>query len=254
MRSKILGLAVLTLLGVALAPAPAQANHAWGSYHWARTANPFTLNLGDNVSGTWDSALATASTDWSKSTVLDTVIVPGSSTTKTCKGTPGMVQVCNASYGSNGWLGIASISISGGHITQGVVKLNDTYFNTATYNTPEWRALVTCQEVGHTFGLGHQDENFNNKNLDTCMDYTNSPTSNQHPNSHDYDQLVTIYSHLDSTTTVGTSTAAPKSRLTVGNSSTAWGRLVEGSRADGHSTYVRQDASGNVVVTHVLWA
>ena len=60
-----------------------------------------------------------------------------------------------------------------------------------------------CQEVGHTFGLDHQDENFNNANLGTCMDYTNDPSTNQHPNKHDYDELITIYSHLDSTTTVG---------------------------------------------------
>lgn len=32
---------------------------------------------------------------------------------------------------NNGWLGIASISVNGSHITQGTVKLNDTYFNQA---------------------------------------------------------------------------------------------------------------------------
>lgn len=26
-----------------------QGAHAWGTYHWARTANPFALKLGDNV-------------------------------------------------------------------------------------------------------------------------------------------------------------------------------------------------------------
>ncbi|MBI1895150.1 MAG: hypothetical protein HYS04_01245, partial [Acidobacteria bacterium] len=50
---------------------------------------------------------------------------------------------------------------------------------------------------------GHQDEDFNNPNLGTCMDYTSNPSSNQHPNQHDYDQLELIYAHLDSTTTVG---------------------------------------------------
>ena len=70
------------------------------------------------------------------------------------------------------------------------MKLNDTYFNTSTYNTEAWRNLVSCQEVGHTFGLDHQDENFNNPNLGTCMDYTNDPSSNQHPNQHDYDHLM----------------------------------------------------------------
>ncbi|MEP7130556.1 MAG: hypothetical protein ABI770_05450 [Sphingomicrobium sp.] len=93
------------------------------------------------------------------------------------------------------------------------MKLNDTYFNSAQYNTPAWRNLVSCQEVGHTYGLDHQDETFDNYNLGTCMDYTNAPSggvvggfnygpSNVAPNAHDYSELSTIYSHLDSTTTV----------------------------------------------------
>src|SRR5262245_26631587 len=169
-------IATITTASVAL------ATHSWGGYHWARTANPFTLKLGDNVSGVWDSVLATTSSDWSQSSVLDTLIVPGASNPRNCKPTKGMVQVCNAAYGNNGYLGVAQIWLSGGHITQGTVKLNDTYFNTSAYNSTAWRNLVSCQEVGHTFGLDHQDEIFDNANLNTCMDYTNSPESNQHPN------------------------------------------------------------------------
>ena len=85
--------------------------------------------------------------------------------------------------------------------------MNDTYFNTAQDNTPAWRNLVVCQEVGHTFGLDHQDENFSNPNLGTCMDYTNNPATNQHPNAHDYEELETIDAHFDSTTTVGAAVA-----------------------------------------------
>ena len=55
-----------------------------------------------------------------------------------------------------------------------------------------------CQEIGHIFGLGHQDEIFDNANLDTCMDYTSSTESNQHPNKHDFDQLNSICGHTDS--------------------------------------------------------
>jgi hypothetical protein len=60
-------------------------------------------------------------------------------------------------------------------------------------------------EIGHTFGLDHQDENFSNPNLGTCMDYTSDPDgpSNEHPNAHDDQQLETIYAHLDASTTVG---------------------------------------------------
>jgi hypothetical protein len=247
-------LAVIAVASVMmLAPTAVQANHSWGGYHWARTSNPFTLMLGDNVNSTWDPILRTTSSDWSQSTVLDTTVVAGTVTRpKTCKAKAGRVEVCNARYGTNGWLGVATISITGGtHITQGTVKLNDSYFDTAKYNTTAWRNLVSCQEVGHTFGLDHQDENFSNANLGTCMDYTNDPSTNQHPNQHDYDELVLIYTHLDSTTTVG---AAVPSGSQVGNSPSSWGRQVSGSRSSGQSTYVRDFGHGNLVVTHVTWA
>jgi hypothetical protein len=227
----------------------AAANHSWGRYHWARTANPFTVNLGDNVSSTWDSFLRTASSDWTASSVLDSPVVSGS-TNSSCQPTSGRVEVCNGAYGTTGWLGVAQIWIfRGKHITQGTTKLNDTYFNMAQYNTPAWRAFVTCQEVGHTFGLDHQDENFNNANLGTCMDYTNDPSTNQHPNQHDYDQLVTIYSHLDSITTVGAS--APTG---AANSENAAPIAVERSDRISSSTITESFADGSARVTYILWA
>ena len=93
------------------------ASHSWGSYHWARTSNPFTLKLGDNVSSAWDAYLGEASSDWSVSTVLDTTIVPGSTDPKRCRATNGRVDVCSSKYGFNGWLGVASIWVSCSHIT-----------------------------------------------------------------------------------------------------------------------------------------
>ena len=256
MRLKMPAVVATAALAILATPGVAQANHSWGGYHWARTSNPFTVQLIDNVDASWDGYLRTTSTDWTKSTVLDTTIVAGSGNPRTCKATAGRVRVCNAAYGNTGWLGVASISITGGtHITQGTVKLNDTYFATAQYNTPAYRNLVSCQEVGHTFGLAHQDENFTNPNLGTCMDYTNDPSTNQHPNQHDYDELVTIYSHLDSTTTVGQAngqTAADRSQ--IGNDVSTWGARLEGSRAGGHATYVRDFGNGTKVVTFVTWA
>ena len=40
---------VVIALVVAALPAALLANHSWGGYHWARTANPFNLKVGDNV-------------------------------------------------------------------------------------------------------------------------------------------------------------------------------------------------------------
>jgi hypothetical protein len=50
---------VVTVLILAALPLAASASHSWGGYHWARTANPFTIKLGDNVSGPWDSMFVT---------------------------------------------------------------------------------------------------------------------------------------------------------------------------------------------------
>ncbi|HSO30442.1 MAG TPA: hypothetical protein VLS28_11095 [Candidatus Sulfomarinibacteraceae bacterium] len=250
--------AILLAFGLAAAmvlPSAVSANHSWGGYHWARTANPFTLKLADNVNTTWDSYLVTTSSDWSASRVLDTTIVAGTGNPRTCKATTGMVQVCNASYGYNGWLGLAGISITGGtHITKAYVKVNDSYFNSPSYNTPAWRNLVMCQEVGHTLGLDHQDEVFANANLGTCMDYTNSPDSNQHPNAHDYEQLEQIYAHLDATTTVAAVPVAAAAPLPDEAADAAWGTLVKVTNNGHGAWYVRDLGAGNMTLTHVLWA
>ncbi len=206
-----LAAAALAALVLGVAAAPASANHSWGGYHWARTANPFTISLGDNVNSSWDAYLAGASADWSNSTVLDAPVVAGLAGGKRCKPTSGRAEVCNGSYGRNGWLGIASIWASGSHITQATVKVNDTYYNTAFYNTPIWRAMVVCQEVGHVFGLDHQDES--GADFHTCMDYASNPDAdNTHPNQHDYDMLKSIYSHTDSFTTIGSASATGSGR------------------------------------------
>ena len=252
---------VVALAAIISGGTVAYASHSWGGYHWARTANPFTLNLGDNVGASWDSYLATASTDWSQSTVLDTKIVPGSTDPKQCKAKNGRVEVCNSRYGYNGWLGVASIWVSGSHITQGMVKVNDSYFNTATYGTPAWREFVMCQEVGHTFGLDHQDTNFTNTNLGTCMDYTNDPDgtlygqlSNLHPNQHDYDEIGIIYSHLDSITTIGAAAFSKGNNVDVNmDDSSVWGKEIR-KDSRGHSSLFERDlGKGNKLFTFVLW-
>ena len=246
-------MAVAVVLTVTLGTA-AYASHSWGTYHWARTANPFNLKLGDNMSAAWDAYLAVASSDWSVSSVLNTAVVAGQTSPKSCKPINGRVEVCNSKYGNNGWLGIAQIWVSGSHITKGAVKLNDFYFNMPAYNTPAWRQFVVCQEVGHTFGLDHQDENFDNPNLGTCMDYTSDPSTNQHPNAHDFEQLETIYAHLDSVTTVGQ--ALPKGNGAGVNldNPTEWGQAVRQSKDGRNSLYESDLGGGNKVFSFVIWA
>ena len=174
----------------------ATASHSWGSYHWARTSSPFTLGVVDSVTPNWQVQMTTSLDKWDDSGVINFAITSAndsSRTRKQCRMVKGQIRICNASYGFNGWLGLASINIDiNSHITQGTAKMKDSY---SSYWTAEEMNHVMCQETGHLFGLGHTSEDGSTQN--TCMDYSSSPTS-QWPNQHDYDQLQLIYGHLDS--------------------------------------------------------
>jgi len=178
---------------------------------------------------------------------------------KRCSMVQGTVQVCNGRYGNNGWLGLASINITGGvHITQGSAKMNDTYFDTSTYNNPNERLHVVCQEVAHTFGLDHQSTDGSSQN--SCMDYFSNTGANAgstlstRPNKHDFDQLNIIYSHLDSTTTVASAVADAASQgVDIGDDASSWGQMVRQSASGRSSVYERYNANGSKTVTHVFW-
>jgi hypothetical protein len=224
MKKIVLG-GLVALAAAALGATPAHASHSWGNYHWAKaaTSNPsVSVTLGENLvatsssnwpvlfKGTSGATLGDPGSvvhDWSHlnlmplgtgngfADILDTPRTTGiNSNRKRCKPASGRVEVCNARYGFNGWLGLATIWISGGHITQGVAKVNDSYLDSSRYATAA-RQHVLCQEVGHTFGLDHQDES--GADLDTCMDYADA-FDNAHPDDHDNQQINLIYSsHTD---------------------------------------------------------
>jgi hypothetical protein len=279
MRSRIL-LAVAAIGAIAAVSAPAAfANHSWGKYHWARTASngSFTLDLARNTTSPWTTMLTTASSNWNASTgpstVLHTNVVAGDdSDRKACPPVLGRVEVCNADYGNSGWLGLAQIWIyrGGSHIAQGVTELNDYYFSGAgksyTYNNSAEQQHVVCQEVGHTFGLDHQDES--GISLDTCMDYyhntSSTDTRSTKPNAGDFGELSCIYD------------PAFKRRLVSSLVSTTYANYTHTCRGTGHldsfdsagaaaafspfaspmrtSKFVARLAGGARMVTFVTWA
>lgn len=194
-------------------------------------------------------------------------LAAGRTNPKNCRAVAGTIQVCNSRYGQTGWLGIAQIWLSNGHITQGVTKLNDTYFDTAKYNTPAWRRMVFCQEVGHDYGLGHVNENFDDSNTGSCMDYTGDPArddgqgTNEYPNAHDYEELAKIYGHSESTAgTLATrsvgqqpSPFAAEDDGIGGDAPAQWGRAIH---RDGHGrpdVFQLDLPGGGKKITHVFW-
>lgn len=244
---------------------PATASHSWGNYHWARTTSSFTLRVINSTTADWDPYVTRAVSDWSQSTKLNLVEEEGDTSSQTrrqCNGGGGTMRICNLAYGNNGWLGIAGISLdANGHITTAYTKLNDTYFTSSYYNKPDWKQSVTCQELGHDVGLDHQDENFNNQSLFSCMDYQDPPYP--YPNAHDYDQLDAIYGHLDPYNSYaggggggggGGCTAPPgKGCNKAGpNGDVGWGMSL--GRRGQLETFIRIDPDGTVHLTHVTWA
>jgi len=292
------GLRVAALAAVCASAlsSPAQADHWWGGYYWANGASR-QINVNTAVSGAWVSDpmagganhILKAFQGWDKDSSQSPLDLTGptaraGTNPKTCKAIADQVLVCNARYGFNGWLGIASIwANSSKQITQATTKLNDSYYGSAKYNTPAWRRLVSCQEIGHDFGLAHQNEIFDNANTGSCMDYTNAPgggvlngfnygPTNEYPNAHDYDMLDTIYGASSSAALTGNATtdfgirtvgqggtsAADASRPNddgiPGDSEAAWGRAVHTDSQGRPDVFVLDLAGGHKKITHVFWA
>ena len=197
---------IAVALGTLTLSGPSAATQ-WGSYHWANDGTGLKLNIRHTFrnAADWTAWYNQAVSDWGNTSKTDITLTDQGAWTgtssKKCDPIAGLTLVCSDSYGFRGWLGIATIWPNGDHITQATTKLNDSYFNTSTYNTDGWRDLVACQEIGHDFGLDHQDETFDNANLGTCMDYTNAPDgglvdgfnygpANRSPNNGDYASLT----------------------------------------------------------------
>lgn len=258
-----------TAAALLAAPFTVKADHWWGGgFHWPELP-VFDLALGDNVSSAWASYVDEAAADWNDvpgayGQMINVVIGPGSTNAKQCRPTAGKVEVCNGSYGTNGWLGLAQAWLANHdnhiHMTQAIVKLNDSYFTMPFYDTPAWRQMVACHEIGHTLGLGHRDEDFGNEPLGSCLDYSEDPTTSQLPDDHDYEQLEWIYTLFTEHATPseggggggkGGGNGRGKFQADPGDAA-GWGQLMADN---GREAFFEADlGSGRKVVTFVLWA
>lgn len=207
-----------------------------------------------------------ALSDWSMSDKLEMTKVTGGTneptgprTRKKCSPTARQNEICNERYGNNGWVGLTSIWTSGGHLLQATSKLNDTYFDRASYNNPQWRLGTLCHELGHTLGLGHPSTDYN-KDMHTCIDYYSKPDGdNMVPNTHDYAQLDKIYGHTDDPTSTSSRTASrgagalPPALSNIDTTQPSErGKLIKKDKKE--EVYERNLGSGRKLYTFVILA
>lgn len=164
--------------------------HQWSNFRWPETRRlngEISVSIGNCLPGSssvpWNEHFATVMESWS--TLLQRVSGFKITIAQECDNAD--VQVYADNYGATGWLGIARVWVlRDGSIIRGENELNEFY----TLNAIAYRH-VFCQEVGHTFGLGHQSER-GSVDTDSCMDYSWG-LQNAHPNDHDAEQLISMY-------------------------------------------------------------
>ena len=278
-------LLTLAVLALGAAAAPAQANNSWGDWHWERSSNPVTLTVLNSTTDArtpvggqnWPALLGPVAADWTASSVLDLAVQPQTAADlaarPACLPQPGAIRVCNVTNPDVTWLGLAIVfpdtTSGGGHLTAATAQVNDSWFGLPLYNAVNAQHVL-CQEVGHTFGLDHQSDD--GSDLNTCMDYADA-LDNPSPNSHDYQQLNTIYSHLDGAGSGGGTGGSSKGGKgnKGGKSGGAKGATAaqaalptppafpagyhgRGDHRPGHTDVFVTEVNGQTVVQSVIWA
>lgn len=164
-------------------------------YSWnSKKDEGLKLKIVNALSTDWHSYFDKAIADWENGSpdvlTLQTSIV---SPDPDCTPESDIMKVCNKDYGETGWKGINEILTQGKTIVASVAKMNENYLAGNSANMEHHKQYTMCHEIGHGFGLPHQDESFTNKDLGTCMDYSDSPQNNLVPNQKDFDSLNILY-------------------------------------------------------------
>lgn len=109
-----------------------------------------------------------------------------------CESVVGKMKICNGDYGPTQWRGLNEVTLNQRQNTiySSSAQLNDHYLN---WENDDQKLYTSCHELGHGFGLPHWDEDFFNRDLGNCMDYTQNPGKNSKPDKSNFLYLAQLY-------------------------------------------------------------
>jgi hypothetical protein len=169
------------------------------AYRWGRPGNGLELFVLNALDDSWQTTFENSLQDWENGT-------PDALTLTTrrvaydfeCEPETGIMKVCNGDYGATLWKGLNTVFLDQRErwILASAAQMNEYYLKRASRAQ---KTYTMCHELGHGFGLPHWDEDFFNRNIGNCMDYTNSPRTNARPDQSNFDFLTALYGEVGST-------------------------------------------------------
>lgn len=170
--------------------APCMETHVWEDYHLPHDG--LSIQVVDNRG---DAAKAR--------TPVDYATLNGMNTQLSFSATEGdfVFDIIEDGNEASGWLGLASITLGGGHITSAQVSMNTSLLGDYEDNVLQH---VLMQELLHLVGLGHQRNAVPPSAMDDCVGRAGynewlaclSDPLGVGPNAHDVEQIIAIYEHV----------------------------------------------------------
>lgn len=161
---------------------------------WGNTGSGLRLDILNACSDDWTPTISTAVANWEKGFPVKSLSLFMSKVNYElqCTAVQGKMKVCNGDYGDTRWRGLNEVmlTVRSNTIMMSTAKLNEFYLS---YEGQAQKLYTACHEIGHGFGLPHWDEDFGNRDLGNCMDYTYNPEENGRPDASNFLYLAQLY-------------------------------------------------------------
>lgn len=165
--------------------------------HWPGSTKPREISYINNLSPMYSKWLPKAIASWNLAGEGAIHLQEGGNA-------PIQITVTSGNFGATGWVGVVTTTNSE-IMTFAPMKVNDYYLRCMSYlNTDSQRLFVVIHELGHTFGMEHNNENFSDANKCDPMDYTgdtdgsiSGQCSNLYPNKDSSEKIKAKYANTD---------------------------------------------------------